>query len=60
MPWRGFEALPPYFGGKRRLCPRISTPDHAYRRQRCAGCKPFDLLRASSALPVMNEAGYAE
>jgi len=23
MPWRGFEALPPYFGGKRRLCPRI-------------------------------------
>jgi len=23
MPWRGFEALPAYFGGKRRLCPRI-------------------------------------
>jgi len=23
MPWRGFEALPPYFGGKRKLCPRI-------------------------------------
>jgi adenine-specific DNA methylase len=23
MPWRGFDALPPYFGGKRRLCPRI-------------------------------------
>jgi len=21
--WRGFEALPPYFGGNRRLCPRI-------------------------------------
>jgi len=23
MPWRGFEALVPYFGGKRKLCPRI-------------------------------------
>jgi len=23
MPWRGFEALPPYFGGKRRLAPLI-------------------------------------
>ena len=23
MAWRGFEALPPYFGGKRKLCPRI-------------------------------------
>ena len=23
MPWRGFDALPPYFGGKRRLCPRV-------------------------------------
>lgn len=23
MPWRGYDALPPYFGGKRRLCPRI-------------------------------------
>ncbi len=23
MPWRGFDALPPYFGGKRKLCPRI-------------------------------------
>jgi adenine-specific DNA methylase len=23
MPWHGFDALPPYFGGKRKLCPRI-------------------------------------
>ncbi|GEM_PF-1190377 len=23
MPWRGFEALVPYWGGKRKLCPRI-------------------------------------
>jgi len=23
MPWHGFDGLPPYFGGKRRLCPRI-------------------------------------
>jgi site-specific DNA-adenine methylase len=23
MPWRGFEATIPYFGGKRKLCPRI-------------------------------------
>ena len=23
MPWRGFEALVPYFGGKRKLCPRV-------------------------------------
>jgi adenine-specific DNA methylase len=23
MPWHGFEALVPYFGGKRKLCPRI-------------------------------------
>jgi len=23
MPWRGFDALVPYFGGKRKLCPRI-------------------------------------
>lgn len=23
MPWRGFDALVPYFGGKRRLCPRL-------------------------------------
>ncbi len=23
MPWRGFDALVPYFGGKRTLCPRI-------------------------------------
>lgn len=23
MPWRGYQALPPYFGGKRKLCPRI-------------------------------------
>ena len=23
MPWHGFEACPPYFGGKRKLCPRI-------------------------------------
>jgi site-specific DNA-adenine methylase len=23
MAWRGYDALPPYFGGKRKLCPRI-------------------------------------
>jgi len=23
MPWRGFDSLIPYFGGKRKLCPRI-------------------------------------
>jgi adenine-specific DNA methylase len=23
MAWHGFHALPPYFGGKRKLCPRI-------------------------------------
>lgn len=23
MPWRGYQALPPYFGGKRKLCPTI-------------------------------------
>jgi len=40
MPWRGYDALPPYFGGKRKLCPRIFReisrvyPTHAWPRLR--------------------------
>jgi site-specific DNA-adenine methylase len=61
MPWRAFEALPPYFGGKRRLCPRIFKEiSRVIPRERWASLRFVDPFLGGGAVSLYAKArGFA-